>query len=583
MQDCTKLLFWLISAFISGVTRRSGRVPRIIVLGDERQAIYEFRGADARYLSNCPTIFADLSPDPWDRMTLTKSFRLSHQNTNFINKAFLYGENYIVGSHKGRKPLYIHTNPFRVHLLAKQLGPLIRKYGVENTAILGTSVRTNSTISKLTNYLTGKEQMPVAEPVSDDRGLDEVVIRGKICVSTIHQFKGSERDLVILYGLDDYYFQLAPQLPDDTCPNDVFVALSRAKKQIVVVHDAEKQMMPFVDISQLRKTAKHVFLVPETPSSFETRNPRMMTKVGLNLPNSVNASDIARHVQDEILTATVAKHVTVTTLSPRLASSEHINAPDKTPTDTKRHHFEAVSDINGVAVVAAYEFEFCGTLSALGKSKKDLAQITVPKEPRERAAWLCRESCRYLSELSTYQSRLLQMHEHRFDWLASYLTVACSRLQGQFRDVDPDSLKFEYPLNEPLSISDGVKDNLPQHQSTSIRGRADIIQKTKAGQGVTLWEIKFVSNLSREHVVQACVYAHLWAANHNGAMPNLILYNVRDGEKWIISPKDPAAGMRPLVEEVLRAKYTSRGKISDIEFLDECVKTREEVEGLFED
>jgi len=121
MQDCTEALFWLACLFIDTVTRSRGQPPRVIVLGDERQAIYEFRGADARFLSLSPTIMSDLSPDPWERMTLNKSFRLSHQNAKFINRAFLKGENYVAGSHTGRKPLYIHVDLNNVGLLAREL------------------------------------------------------------------------------------------------------------------------------------------------------------------------------------------------------------------------------------------------------------------------------------------------------------------------------------------------------------------------------------------------------------------------------------------------------------------------------
>ncbi|KXJ84766.1 hypothetical protein Micbo1qcDRAFT_181372 [Microdochium bolleyi] len=612
MQDCTETLFWLVCTFVGCVTQSSGRAPRLVVLGDERQAIYEFKGADARYLSDAPTIMADLSSDPWDRLTLNKSFRLSHQNANFINKAFLEGEDYIVGSHDGPKPLYIHADVFKVNLLAEELVPLIRQYGVENTAILGISVRTNRRISKLTNHLTVKGDMSVAQPVLEDMALDDQVIHGKICVSTIHQFKGSERELVILYGLDDYYFKIAPDQPDDRCPNDIFVALSRSSRQLVVIHDVKQRIMPCVDVPQLRTTAEHQFLSPK--ASFETRAPTKKTKLGLHLPMVVGASDLARHVTDEALHAAVTRHATITKRSPALPLSEHIGAPDKIPTDTEKRHCEAVSDINGIAIVAAYELHIFGTLTTLDYDKEALSELKqkLPQRASKRAAWLCRDSCRYLSGLSGYRSREIQMNasmkEHKFKWLAPYLKKARARLEGQFQSVAQADLQFEYKLRTRFLVHEDNRDDrdneddqgdqgdeedqndIRRSLSTEIPGRADIIQTTPKGssdktcpQVVTLWEIKFVSHLSLEHVVQASVYAHLWATKHDGGMPKVMLYNVRDGEKWEISPKNPAAGMQPLVEEVLRAKYTSKGKISDEEFLNECAKIREEVEGLFGD
>ena len=66
LQDCTDELFWLICAFISALTHAAGgKAPQVVVLGDERQAIYAFRGADARYLSLASATMTTLSPYQW--------------------------------------------------------------------------------------------------------------------------------------------------------------------------------------------------------------------------------------------------------------------------------------------------------------------------------------------------------------------------------------------------------------------------------------------------------------------------------------------------------------------------------------
>lgn len=109
LQDMTSDLYWLSCAFITALTRRNGVAPRLLCLGDQKQAIYEFRGADARYLSQTPTIFSPMSPYPWENMKLAQSFRLSHQTSTFVNEAFLGGDDYIKGSHNGAKPIYVHA------------------------------------------------------------------------------------------------------------------------------------------------------------------------------------------------------------------------------------------------------------------------------------------------------------------------------------------------------------------------------------------------------------------------------------------------------------------------------------------
>lgn len=189
------------------------------------------------------------------------------------------------------------------------------------------------------------------------------------------------------------------------------------------------------------------------------------------------------------------------------------------------------------------------------------------------------------------------MKGHNFAWLGPYLEVARKRLSAQF----PTSamLEFEVKLEEedflvanPLGGDD---------QETFIRGRADIVRYEKALDmqssaskrrkrkpvveenmdldHVSIWEIKFVAQLSLQHAIQSCIYAYLWSKKHaRKTPPRIILFNVRDGEKWEIVPLDGVASLRRLVEETLVAKYSTTGKLTTDEFLRKCAKTKVEVE-----
>jgi hypothetical protein len=391
MQDCTDDLFWLICVFVSAVTHAaSGRAPRIVVLGDERQAIYGFRGADSRYLSLSSDAMATLSPYPWTRLELSKSFRLSHQNSAFVNNVFLGGEQYIVGSHSGPKPLYLHGNVFHERTIAQHLVPLIQQYGPERTAILAPSVRKNVPVPLLTNYLSDVH-IPIAKPISDVAPLDDKVLQGKVCVSTYHQFKGSERDLIIIYGVDAGYFRfLARDLPDDTCPNTIFVALTRACKHLVVVHDYRQGSMPFVNVAELHQSANVVYLRHDGKMLKSEPSGRPL-QLGLLLPKSVSSSDLARYVPDEIVHDTCARHLQIQQTLPSPPNALHINAPATTCTDSIKNHHEVVSDLNGLAIVAAYEHALQGTLTTLRISKP--SWLKFPSNTKAQAIWLCRKAC----------------------------------------------------------------------------------------------------------------------------------------------------------------------------------------------
>ncbi|SJL03440.1 uncharacterized protein ARMOST_06795 [Armillaria ostoyae] len=153
LQDLTENLYWLTCAFITFLTQVSGRPPQLLVLGDSRQAIYDFHGADQQYLEQSSVILSTVSPHQWRSAQLSQSFRLSRQTANFINNAFLGGEPYIQGSHEGPKPLYIHGNLYRTAKILEYIYPLIREYGPENTAILAPSLRSNKFVKRIINTL----------------------------------------------------------------------------------------------------------------------------------------------------------------------------------------------------------------------------------------------------------------------------------------------------------------------------------------------------------------------------------------------------------------------------------------------
>ncbi|KAJ6599304.1 P-loop containing nucleoside triphosphate hydrolase protein [Mycena vulgaris] len=569
LQDCTEELYWLTYTFISSLTQATGRAPRIVVLGDAKQAIYEFRGADARYFELAPTTFAALSPHPWKKLPLSISFRLlSHPNAKFVNDVYLGGENYIIGSHEGPQPVYIHADLSDVRGLLDILVPLIRQYGPANCAILAPHVRNNVRLSLLTNALTLVHKIPVAVTISDDMPLDDIVLHGKVAVTTFHQFKGSERDLVIVYGTEASYFKyLGRDLPDDRCPNTIFVALTRAIKQLVIVHSDESPPMPFVDWECLLEQSQFIDISPKIPQP--QRAPINEPYLGLLLPKQVFVSDIARHTPGEILDALVEKYLTVTEIACALPPDQHINAPERVCTDDGKNHYEPVSDLNGLVVTAAFEWNTRKTMTTLGFKSK--GSPPIPPQTAEQAVWLaCSTATAYEAKMSNFKSRNAQMAGHAFDWLVPFLPDATERLAAVF--AQKENLEFEVPFKLPKF--DVEEDG--RTESTRIKGRADIVERSSGG-GVIVWEIKFVASLTIEHTVQAVIYAYLWAVRYRRkTLPEVVLFNVRDGMKLKIG--GTVEGVRALMEGVLRAKYTSQGEVPMELFLKKSEKVRGEVE-----
>ncbi|KAK0723978.1 P-loop containing nucleoside triphosphate hydrolase protein [Apiosordaria backusii] len=575
-QDCTKLLFWLINCFILANNQKAGgQSARLVVLGDERQSIYEFRGADARYLTLAPDVLGIVSPYPFVRAQLNRSFRLSDQSVRFINNTFLGGESYITSSKPGPEPIILRCSRWGHYALAKQLSALIKRYGAKNTAIIAPAVRKPGPLQDVVNILSVQYRVPIAVSIDDEVPLDDRVIEGKLCVSTIHQFKGSERDLVILFGLDSSFFgYFGRNLPDDRCPNQVFVALTRAAEQLVLVHFEEEELMPFVSVKALYETARVINMTRNQDRIKPPRAPGRLLERGLTLPRRVAVREIARHLKDEHLDAIVHSHLRIQVLSP-LPEHQHIKLPAVVISDKGKRFHEAVSDLNGLVVVAALEHEIAGTLGALRLSQRE--NDTIPEIcSHQGVSWLCRRACDHEAAVSGYLPRSIQMANHDFDWIEpDDLAIARSRLRGELSGMVANP-RFEVDANGFFSIDDQEC----KLQECKLFGRADIVTASSnsdgnnAGGVESVWEIKFVSQLSNQHVIQACTYAYLLG------IPHVILYNVRNGEKWEITPRDGQKGLRCMIEDVLRLKHTTEGKMSDEEFTEMCAGVSLEVLNL---
>ncbi|KAJ4254398.1 hypothetical protein NW762_009993 [Fusarium torreyae] len=521
-QDCTELLFWLTNCFILANDQKAGgQSARLVVLGDERQSIYGFRGADDRYIPLAPELLGPVNPYPFVRCQLNQSFRMSTQSVQFVNKTFLGGESYITSSKPGPNSIVIRCGRWDSDALAKQMSVLIKRLGAKNTAVIAPTVhaRKGSPLQTVVNILKKKYRVPIDVPIEDEVPLNDRVIKGKMCVSTIHQFKGSERDLVFLFDLNHSFFKyFGRSLPDDRCPNEVFVALTRAVEQLVLVHYEEEKLMPFASVKALYSTAEVIDITKNRDVIKPPDAPGRPLEHGLTLPRSIAVRDIARHIKDEDINTIVDSHLCIQKLSP-LPKDEHIAS-------------------------------ICS---------------------REGVSWLCRKACEYEADFSGWLPRSIQMENHAFDWIdTDDLALARSRLRKELSELS-GNLRFEVEAEEEFSIDD---------QKCRLLGRADIVaassgfESSNTGSIESLWEIKFISQLSYQHAIQACAYAYLLK------LPRITLYNVRNGEKWEITPHGGQEGLRRMIESVLRLKYTNTGKLSDEEFMEICATIRSEVLGL---
>jgi hypothetical protein len=269
------------------------------------------------------------------------------------------------------------------------------------------------------------------------------------------------------------------------------------------------------------------------------------------------------------------RHLKIEKLSPPLPKDEHIKVDDIVLSDAAKGFHEAVGDINGLAVTSAFEHHVTGTLSILKNIKTPIGR-TPAMGTQQYASWLCRAACEYDADVSGYRARFIQMKDHTFDWMKpKHLDLAKSRLQRELGDV-VSNLGFEVYAEQSFKIDS---------QETQLCGLADIVVSSissdypQGKRADSVWEIKFVSKLSNEHILQACIYAYL-RTPQSQEVPRIMLFNLQDGEKMEFTPHDGREGLRRMIESVLKLKYTTRQKMTDEEFAEMCEKTTMQVLNL---
>ena len=205
---------------------------QVIIVGDPRQCIYEFKGASSEYL-NHPDEYFD-NGGSWESLYLTETYRFGPKIAGFVN-------NHIVGSAtdipmigKGATNGHVTIIANNRQLLIDTIINRVDKYGINNVAIITNAVKeSNKPIRSLAVDIENKvDYSPVFIDNKSDKGANS--IKDRLYFGTVHSMKGLERDVIFVI-LDESYFKhvLTEWCELRYVPNIFYVAMTRAKKELI--------------------------------------------------------------------------------------------------------------------------------------------------------------------------------------------------------------------------------------------------------------------------------------------------------------------------------------------------------------
>jgi hypothetical protein len=518
-QDMTLLYYELLCNIVASHKVR----PKICVLGDVNQSIFQFNGADPRFMNFHQLTFS-FNDHPWINLSLNTTFRLTNQMTQFINDC-VYRDGKMKALKDGAKVRYYICDVFGnddLNIPFSETIEYLKEYDYEDILILAPSIKTpDSPVRRLANLLTSK-RIPIYVPNNDDEKIDNEIIQGKILFSTFHQIKGLERKVSMVFNFDKSYFDFFNRTASPTrCSNELYVAISRAKEKMTLLHHNQNAYLPFLELSKLRNlTEFKVFhrLAPPREAKLNEKN--------------IGVTDLIKHLSNSVLTTAMGY----------IKTQLRNDAEKRITIDTKTKQgelYESVSEITGTAIASYFEYHKKGTMS-IHETLRSAREIVPTRDTDEKyssdieyneveedilseyntysftdcdgnidakdvdylddddlydisrltPAKLLKISNRYCAFMTGYYYKLNQISS--YDWLTKdHLQICTSRLKQQISD----SAKFE-------KITRFSNEELRNNNKLLI-GSVDCID------GDNIWEFKCVEELKDEHFIQLAIYAFM--------------------------------------------------------------------------
>lgn len=544
-QDMYLLTYRFICKFLRDMNNTD---INIIVLGDSKQAIYQFKGADERYIEQADVLFRDFSKKPWKHLAIHESFRLTSMMASFVNSTILGYDKIISNKHTRVPVTYITANMFNPKSYGNRLRQHIRmgKYEPGDIFVLAYSVKggPQAPITRLENFLTMICGYLCYTPNNDVEELKDEEMKGKIAFSSFHQAKGRERKLVILVGFDSYMYdkRMNGENADETpILNSYYVGTTRASDELIVIQDYSKARFPTIKMDIMDIPGTRVVMLDKP------KNPVVTKKDNIKM----HIDDLLSHLTNDIIFQLDDLLEIKTTII------DDYRIEYNTSVTGDRDQIEAVSDIYGVVITMFTEMSLVGSLTVPKLSKKtemeikdilddisnegDITGINIPA--------LVKYASAMIMQRNGFMSRYINMTD--YSWVDEIVIEdAASRITGAL-ELDMNGDKIDLSDAQLSTIHFEVPNNrLFGHNM--LEGVVDIVTPN------SIFEIKFTSKIRPDHIYQIVLYSYMMDENFK----KLKLYNVRTGELLEIKVKDIYAFVQILID----FKNRSDVRITDDEF-----------------
>lgn len=596
-QDMTLVYFQIVQKFIKDMLvcdRKQIGSIQLLILGDELQSLYEFKGSDARFLTLAESIWSKcpfLRTSEFSNCTMKMSYRITDQICDFVNNVMI-GQHRMNSCRSDETVKYVRNSRtnlektviFEVNrLLSQGAKP-------SDFFILGASVKSSkSVVRKMENVLVS-QGIPCYVPMMENENIDDRVIDGKIVFSTFHSVKGRQRPYVFIVGFDNSYFEYyARTLPTNRCPNTLYVGATRASKALFLLEGdnfAGDRPLPFLKLNHHEMRAQSYIQFKGQPKSIFYADERAG-------PESINLLD--KHFETPTNMIKFIPESIIEEISPivdRIFISEqdidkYCEFDIPAIIQTSSGHFEEISDLNGIAIPAMYYDELTNRFSNNNNNKSNILLSIINQtldQMKSNEHTYIRELVNglgpctgtieeylylaniYVATQEKLYFKLKQIDRTGYGWLSiqqfekcrirlhdiigSECVDACPRIEETI--INPS-------MDEEHKLIDAALEPFFENKKFRFTARTDIISPD------TVWEIKCISKISMDHLLQLVIYAWLWFVTKPDDPKVFKILNIKTGE--ILRLAGSREDLDYIVIAILQGKYLEHEPINDVEFI----------------
>jgi hypothetical protein len=593
--DETQDMSFLYFQFMLKFSKDMGGNFQLLILGDYKQGLYEFKGADTRFLTMSDKIW-ELHPQlinkEFVRCTLKMSYRITKHMASFVNHVML-GEERMFSCKDGEQVFYYrqsrrNTEIFVIAQIKKLLGMGAKP---SDFFVLCASVKgQNSYIRKMENALV-ENDIPCHVPMLETENVDEKVIEGKVVFSTFHSVKGRQRKYVFVVGFDNSYYFKAKNASKEICPNTLYVGSTRATDSLYLLekndfdtdrpleflkmNHHEMKMQPYISF---KGTPQSLFYERNLETEQKTLVPRF------NITPTSLITFVPENVIEEI--SPLLDRIFIRQTGEPLETDE-IELP--TVFKTRKGFYEDVSDINGIAIPCIYyhhiqkrwdapnqepnilkkmvENNMSDSKDYEHKYLKDIIQ-NMPEKCTKISDYLYASNI-YIATQERLYFKLKQIEPDEYTWLNRENVIKC------LKRLDTHVLtecRHKIPIFEKVLIDNTMDKEhadidailAPYFSAKTIfrfSARVDLVTEH------TLWELKCTSKITIDHLLQVVIYAWLWkilVADDR----NIRILNIKTGE--VLQLNATMDELTLIVVALLQGKYCPPVVKTDEEFVQDC-------------